>query len=495
MRFLNLGFMLLFCLPVIGQITSAMPPVQEVNSSSKYLPKLEFENLDSLSQLQLDAPSTYKIDPKVIYTRLAKLQNQIPLVYNVHTHQYVEYFAYKKAEFTRRMLERRDVYFPLYEKYLKQYNLPEELKYLSLIESGLETKAISKKGAGGLWQFMPYTARGDFGMRVDGVVDERYDPEKATEAACKYLKQLYTIFGDWHLALAAYNTGPGNVKRAIRKCGKSDFWGIYDCLPKETRSYVPQFIAMDYMMNFNWEHSIVADKWLKKIPVDSIQVKGFLNLTKFKKYANIKSETFHDVNPHLMSSTIPDDNRSVVIYIPSSNFDYFKSNRKSILDSAGYVNRVKSDSLPTAVVEKLVKKSYKVKRGQSLNDVARILHLTVSELKHVNKLRSNKIKRGRYLVYYTRIKQLVVSDQVATKDSSDAGEEEEVEEPVVKVKQKAKIKEKGKKIKPRYHKVRSGDTLSEIADRYSGLTVSKLKKLNHLRASTTLRPGMRLRIN
>ncbi|MEY3647041.1 MAG: hypothetical protein RL127_1749, partial [Bacteroidota bacterium] len=135
---------------------------------------------------------------------------------------------------------------------------PEELKYLSLIESGLEPKALSNKGAGGLWQFMPYTARGDFGMRVDSFVDERFDVEKATEAACKYLGQLYRIFGDWHLALAAYNTGPGNVKRAIRKCGKSDFWDIYNCLPKQTRAYVPQFIAMNYMMNYNWDHAIHA---------------------------------------------------------------------------------------------------------------------------------------------------------------------------------------------------------------------------------------------
>jgi membrane-bound lytic murein transglycosylase D len=372
----------------------------------------------------------------------------------------------------------------LYEKYLKQYNLPEELKYLSLIESGLETKAVSNKGAGGLWQFMPYTARGGFGLRVDGNVDERYDPEKATIAACKYLKQLYEIFGDWHLALAAYNTGPGNVKRAIRKCGKSDFWGIYECLPKETRAYVPKFIAMDYMMNYSWEHSIVADKWLKKIPVDTIQIKGFLNLTRFKKYAKIKSDTFQYVNPHLMSSTIPNDSRSVVIYIPTSNFEFFKANRQSILDSAGFNNQVQADSMATSVVEKLVKKRYKVKKGQTLYDVARILQVSVSDLKKLNRLRSNKIKKGKTLAYFVRVKQQVVaSATVSGKDEADVEEAEPI------------VKKKSKKTKARYHKVRSGDTLSEIADQYPGLTVSKLKKLNHLRASSTLRLGMRLRIN
>ena len=194
------------CSSVLGQITASIPPAQETAPSNKYLPQEDLELLKELTLGEQGMPTALMIDPAFISSRLGKLQNQIPLVYNQYTHQFVEYFAFKKVDFTRRMLERRDIYFPLYEKYLKQYNLPEELKYLSLIESGLETKAISNKGAGGLWQFMPYTARGDFGLRVDGVVDERFDPEKATEAACKYLKQLYRVFGDWHLALAAYNT-------------------------------------------------------------------------------------------------------------------------------------------------------------------------------------------------------------------------------------------------------------------------------------------------
>lgn len=478
-RFLKIVVLLASCLPVWGQITASTPSVQEFIKTDKYLPKDDLNQLDSLAQIQDGMPTSFMIDPFIISSRLAKLQNQIPLVYNHHIHQYVEYFAFKKAEFTRRMLEKRDVYFPLYEKYLKKYNLPEELKYLSLIESGLETKAISNKGAGGLWQFMPYTARGDFGMRVDGVVDERFDPEKATEAACKYLKQLYTIFGDWHLALAAYNTGPGNVKRAIRKCGKSDFWGIYECLPKQTRAYVPQFIAMDYMMTHHVDHAILADKWLKKIPLDTIQVKGYLNLNQLKKFARIKSDTFQYVNPHLMASILPSDNRTVVIYIPSSNFTYFSANRQAILDSASYLNQGQTDSLAASVVEKLVKRRYKVKRGETLNDVARKLQVSVLELKHLNKLRSNRVKHGKNLWYYARVREQV-------KDSS----------PVLSAEQSKKvILQKGKKAKVRYHKVRSGDTLSDIAERYAGLTVAKIKKLNHLRGSSTLRLGMRLRIN
>ncbi len=493
LRFLILWVLCLFCLPVWGQITASTPPVQEPININKYLPKEDFEFLKSQSLSDQGMPSAFTIDPAIISDRLAKLQNQIPLVYNQSTHKFVEFFAFKRADFTRRMLERRDVYFPLYDKYLKKYNLPDELKYLSLIESGLETKAMSKVGAGGLWQFMPYTARGGFGMRVDGAVDERFDPEKATEAACQYLKQLYGIFGDWHLALAAYNTGPGNVKRAIRKCGKNDFWGIYACLPQQTREYVPKFIAMDYIMNYHWEHSILADKWLKKIPVDTIQVRGYLDLNHFKKFAKIPADVFKEVNPHLVSSSLPDDNRSVAIYIPSNVFPYVRDNRRAILDSSGNVPRVQGDSLAQPLVEKLVRRSYKVKKGQSLKTIASILGVNLADLKKINRLRSNKVKKGKKLYYFVRVK---VQDKYEEKEEED-DEEEQVanndEKEVKSVSTKKKVK--SKKAKARYHKVRAGDTLSEIADRYPGLTVSKLKKLNHLRSSTNLRLGQRLRIN
>lgn len=478
-RFLGFVALLLFALPVWGQITAAMPPAQEITVGKNYFPADDLAAIDSLALVEQGLPTAFMIDPSIVSSRLKGLQNQIPLNYNFQTHQFVEYFAFRKAEFTQRMLEKRDLYFPLYEKYLKQYNLPDELKYLSLIESGLEPRALSNKGAGGLWQFMPYTARGDFGLRVDGVVDERFDPEKATEAACKYLKQLHRIFGDWHLALAAYNTGPGNVKRAIRKCGRSDFWGIYNCLPKQTRAYVPQFIAMDYMMNYHSDHAIHAEKWVKKIPFDTIQVKGYLNLNRLKQFASIHVDTFQFINPHLIGATIPNDNKTVVVYIPSSRFEYFKSNRKAILDSSSFVNQKQTDSLASLFVDKLVKRRYKVKRGQSLYDVARILHVSVLELKHLNQLKTNQIKRGKQLLYFARIREKVMQ---IPGDST-------VEEvaPIVQLKvRKAKI---------RYHKVRSGDTLSDIAERYQGLTVTKLKKLNRMRASTTLRPGMRLRIS
>ncbi len=208
--------------------------------------------------------------PELISDRLSCLKT-IPLTYNSKVHGFIEYFTVRDRDYTRSMLRKKDLYFPLFEKYLKQYNIPEELKYLSIIESALSPRAVSRARAVGLWQFMSGTGK-YFGLRNDWYFDDRMDPEKATDAACRYLSQLYSIFGDWQLALAAYNSGPGTVRLAIRRSGyKKTFWEVYPHLPRETRSYVPQFIAMIYAMNFTTEHNIFEDSREEIIPHDTIK--------------------------------------------------------------------------------------------------------------------------------------------------------------------------------------------------------------------------------
>jgi len=455
-----------------------------------FLPNIDRKFVDSLARIEQGVPTSLMIDPSLIQNRFKSIQNVIPLIYNQYSHQYVEYFAFKKAAFTQHMLEKRDLYFPLYEKYLKQYGLPDELKYLSLIESGLETKALSLKGAGGLWQFMPYTARGDFGLRVDSYVDERFDPERATEAACKYMRQLYRIFGDWHMALAAYNTGPGNVKRAIRRCGSTDFWGIYNCLPKETRNYVPQYIAISYMMNFHWDHAIQPQEWAFHMPSDTLHLKGFVNLKVLSSLAGFSLDTFKVLNPHILGNSIPSDVDKIIVRIPKDKFAFFNANRLKILDSASYFGTRKVlgfavgsiDSIGGLRMLKNSKKKYVVKRGETIYALARNLDVSVLELKRINRLRSNRLKRGKVIYYYT--KEWV--------DVAQANDESKVEiEPFETLSQKSKLKTKKRTI---YHRVRPGDTLSQIADRYHVSTIAKIKKLNRLRSSV-LRPGMRLRIS
>ena len=390
---------LLFCLFLahfsFSQVTGA------------YQPAYDFKQIDSLAQLEQGSPPAFSIDPGLIQERLKKLENEIPLNYNIITHQFVEIFAFRKASFTQRMLERKDIYFPLYEKYLQKYGLPDELKFLSLIESGLENKAISNKGAGGLWQFMPYTARGDFGMRVDQYIDERFDAERATDAACQYLKRLYKTFGDWHLALAAYNTGPSNVKRAMRRCGgANDFWGIYACLPAQTRAYVPQFIAMTYMMNFHWDHAIQPENWVIDIPKDSILVSGYLNLNTLTQLTGFSLDTLKRLNPHIISHFLPKNSDKVKLHLPRSRYAYFIQNRARIMDSSrvDLLNLDEVDSLASEEVDEpapMAKRfNYRVRRGDNLSSVARKLGLSVFELKRLNRIKGNKLRKGQVLTYF-----------------------------------------------------------------------------------------------
>jgi membrane-bound lytic murein transglycosylase D len=456
-----------------------------------YVPSDDKGSIDSLARSEQGTPTALMIDPLLIQQRLKSIEGRIPLIYNIHSHQFVEYFAFKKAAFTQKMLEKRDLYFPLYEKYLKLYNLPDELKYLSLIESGLETKALSNKGAGGLWQFMPYTARGDFGLRVDSFVDERFDPERATEAACKYMRQLYRIFGDWHMVLAAYNTGPGNVKRAIRKCGATNFWGIYNCLPTQTRNYVPQYIAITYMMNYHWDHQIQAQEWARNMPSDTVHVNGYLNLNILSSLSGFSIDTFRVLNPHILANTIPSSHQRIIMRIPSQKYVYFQENRRKILDSAAYFGPRSighDSSLSVQPVEQWVKKSHSVRKGENIYTVARLVDVSVFELKRMNHLRSNRIRKGKKLYYF--VKEWVMPKIEVAKLDTVKSQEEITDK---KLEEKPASKSTKLSKKPKYYKVRSGDTLSEIADKHPGLTVEKIKKLNHLR-SKPIQPGMRLRI-
>ncbi|RXK52130.1 lytic transglycosylase domain-containing protein [Aquirufa rosea] len=473
-RVLHIAFGLILIVNTLGR-------AQVWNS---FKPILDEKVIDSLAQYEQGSPTAWMIDPLLIESRLKQINNQIPLPYNFYVHQFVEYFAFRKSDFTQRMLEKRDLYFPIYEKYLKQYNLPDELKYLSLIESGLDPKAISNKGAGGLWQFMPYTARGDFGLRVDSYIDERFDPERATEAACKYLRQLYRIFGDWHLALAAYNTGPGNVKRAIRNCkGTDDFWGIYPCLPKQTRAYVPQFIAMAYMMNFHWDHAIHPETWVSHVPSDTIQINGYLNLSVFASISKVSMDTLKRLNPHVLTHFLPKDSRAFVLKIPKDRAEFIQLNRKYILDSAGIAPITFQPSVAldsnSSMKMRLVKVRYKVKKGETIYEVARKYEISVFELKRINRLKRNRLKKGQNLFVLEK-QWFPLKSNVQLSDSES-----------VKVTTKSLI---SKKKKVKYYLVRSGDTLSDIAEKHDGLTVAKIKKLNRLR-SVVLKPGMRLRIS
>ncbi len=462
---------------------------------------------------------TWLIDPAIVQPRLQALEREIPLTYNSTIHQFVEYFAYRKPSFTKTMLERKGVYFPIYEKYLKKYGLPDELKYLSLIESGLNPKVISRAGAGGLWQFMPKTARVDFGLRIDEYVDERFDPEAATEAACKYMRQLYRIFGDWHMVLAAYNTGPGNVRRAIRKCnGGQTFWAIYDCLPRETRGYVPQYIGMLYMINHADSHDIFAENVETAIPHDTIHVNSFLDLDKLASLSSINLEEIQKLNPQILTHILPGHTRNFSLKLPKNDMAFFRANRQSILDSATKIQtyfvespqqkaevlasnnsderpilittpvmgapssepkmvveqEIIEDDIEDVVINKKPKKQYyTVRKKDNLTEIAEKFDVEIYDIKVWNHLHKSTIQPGQRLVIF---KERAVTSQIKYARNNH------------------REKEAVKKGKTKFYNVQNGDTLWNISQRYGGISIDKLKKLNGIKGNV-VKAGMKIRVS
>ena len=481
----------------------------------KTVAEAETDSMPYLPEVEEIGPNP-SIPEALLRARFAKLEKSIPLTYHKSSHEFVEYFIYKKASFTKTMMEKMPLYFPIFEKTLQKYGLPVELKYLSMIESGLNPTVISHASAGGLWQFMPATGR-EFGLYQDRYIDERFEPVKATEAACKYLKQLYNIFGDWELALASYNTGPGNVKRAMRRSHGTTFWTIYNVLPRETRSYVPQYVAMNYMMNYGNDHGIFPQNTEFPIPNDTIHINGYIDLLTFCQQTNIDFEELRKLNPQITKTSLPEKTADFVLKVPSVRFTYLVSNRSTIMDSCtrkfipGQVMVAKADSTATdslgqrtafpyatvalavndseeepeienaevQVRNKTKKSTHTVRRGENLLSISRKYRVSVSDLKRWNHLRRSTINRGQRLVILKEVKEreTISSERVS----------------VASARTEKATAHKDRHTRKRYHTVQKGDTLWIISQRY-GLEIGQLKKKNRIRGNA-IKPGQKLIIS
>lgn len=409
--------------------------------------------------------------PQLIQDRLTCIERTIPLVYNERIHSFINYFTVKDREYTRLMARRKNLYFPLFEKYLAKYGLPDELKYLSIIESGLNPRAVSRARAVGLWQFMSATGR-YYGLNNDWYIDDRMDPEKATEAACRYLSDLYRMFNDWELALAAYNTGPGNVKRAIRRSGyQRSFWEIYPNLPRETRSYVPQFVAIIYAMNYLDEHNFFVEGEEMLPRYDTIQVSKFLHFETFASLTGTCLEDLQKLNPSIQRNAFPETSKVYTFYVPQETKYSLEVNRYAILDSASKVGQKELDVLvrntagTTYGRDRIV---YRVRSGDVLGSIAIRYGVRVSDLQKWNNLRSNTIRIGQPLNIWLKS----TSSPTAVLASA-----------------------KPKPVTPlpasKTYTVQPGDTLWDISKKFEGLTIEKIKSLNNL-TSSKLQPGQRL---
>ena len=373
------------------------------------LTDIEYRTLDwSLNWLDttgcVASLDTASLPDSVYKARLQALPCVIELPYNERVRAFILRYVKRSPKQVARMMRMSEYYFPIFEEALGRYNLPYELKYLPIIESALNPIARSHAGAAGLWQFMPGTGK-LFGLEVNSLVDERMDPVKSTDAACRFLSSMYNIYFDWNLVIAAYNCGSGNVNKAIRRAGgKRDFWSIYPYLPKETRNYVPIFIAANYAMTYGEEHGICKAPIEKTMLTDTILTTQRLHLQQVSKNLDIPMDELRRLNPQYSRDILP-GGTPYALCLPSEKVGAFIEQENNILaykaDSLINNRRAEIDLAKVTSITGAYRVNgvtyYTIKKGDTLGGIAKKFHCTVKQLKQWNGLTSDNIRDGKKL--------------------------------------------------------------------------------------------------
>jgi membrane-bound lytic murein transglycosylase D len=369
--------------------------------------------LNASNESNLTDPEPEYDEPAII-ERINKMENEVvPPRYDNIVKSYLTTYTIKKREKAENILGQQVVYFPLFEKKLEEANLPTDLKYLSVVESALNPKAVSRVGATGLWQFMPATGE-YYGLEINSVVDERSDPHRSTEAAIEYLSRLYDRFGNWELAIAAYNSGGGRVSRAIKRSRSKNFWKVRSYLPRETRNYVPAFIAANYLIKHYQEHELTPRyPELDQQITESIMVYDHTSFYEVAQVTELPLDMIEALNPAYLQGFIPARQKGYYLTLPKRVMPAFKDYIDQKRPDFEARLRVQSTpvyiSKPEAEDHKLYEKSfYTVLEGESLESIAEKIGCTVHQLKAWNHLHTSEIKPGRQLSLYSpkKIKRL-----------------------------------------------------------------------------------------
>ncbi len=458
--------------------------------------------------------------PEVTAERLKSLDKETPfnLVYNPTVQGFIDLYAIRRRDITTKVLGMAQLYFPLFEEALAKYDIPLEMKYLAIVESALNPTAISPAGAGGLWQFMVGTGK-MYGLEVSSYQDDRFDPIKSTEAACKYLKFLYNTFGDWQLALAAYNSGPGNVNKAIRRSGgKKDFWEIKNFLPKETQGYVPAFIAVNYVMNYAAEHNIYPKEPLASFfEVDTVVVKNRVDFEALAHVVGLPVDQIAYLNATYKLKEIPGNGRKHYLTLPVDKIGLFIANEELVYSQSKEQiaepimladNNISKTSLPDNAAKKTIWeddwKNHKVRRGESLGGIADKYNVSLAQIKKWNKIKGSKIVPGQNLKIQTKVKKTIIVENDESENSAKANtaptpqqEEERTEVAAENTNTPEPVKTAPKKEtapKYKYYTVQPGDTLWKIANKHNGVSIEQIKKLNSGLRENKLAVGQKIKI-
>lgn len=431
------------------------------------------------------------LDDSTYRERLRLLCHRVPMEYNGFVKNQIEHFVSRKRAFFEEMLGLEHVYFPIFEQVLDEMGLPLELRYLAIIESGLRPAAKSRVAATGLWQFMHYTAR-LYDLRMDSFIDERSDPYKSTYAAAQYLRHLHSLYDDWLLAIAAYNCGPGRVNWAIRKAGAKTYWEIYPYLPRETRGYVPAYIAACYLMNY-WQSHGLSPVWVDfEYGPDSLVVVGReLRLEFLAKLAGTDANQLYAMNPSLKLGVVPYSDQPFTVRIPHQVALYVEQNPDTIythvlLAESGNPSEVAPETAPTYVPPGRRLIYHPVKAGETLLSIAYYYKVYVNELKEWNGLSASTLAPGQPLKVFVRTNSPIT--EAPTRSTAQGGSSS-----ATKASQPAP--QNGKKSGGyTTYQVRNGDSLWTIAQRFPGVTVEEILKLNALPNANKIRPGQTLKI-
>lgn len=484
----------------------------------------ELTNLDlyndlsaDIKNINIDEKVDYELSTELLKQRLAVMDAKSPfnIEYNPGLENIIKSFLKNRKKSFGRLMAISEYYFPMFEEALAKQNVPLEIKYLAIVESALNPKAVSRMGATGLWQFMYQTGK-QYNLKIDSYVDERSDPLRSSDAAAQYMSKMYEIFGDWDLVLASYNSGPGNVAKAIRRSGgQQNYWNIRKNLPKETQGYVPAFLATMYIYEYHKEHGIKAERAIvQHFATDTILIKKQMSFKQISDLLDVPLAELQLLNPSYKMNVIPyygDEHH--FLRLPKDKISVFASNEDKIY---AYVQReldfrekpfqvqkaiVVNDSMSTIQRITLPKtKYYIVKRGDNLSEIANKYSVTVSDIKKWNKLKGSTVASGKSLKIVTN--EAVVQTKTKELKTSIIPLEAKDKQQVASTESKVSKDENGSKnIKidtlstsvASYYTVQKGDNLSSIANK-NNVTVAEIKEWNHL-VSSSIQLGMSLQVS
>jgi len=415
--------------------------------------------------------------------RIAVLNEATPidLEYNRYVQAYINVYARRRRDITKQVLGLSALYYPLFEEQLDRFDMPLELKHLAVVESGLNPSARSPVGATGLWQFM-YTTGKIYNLEVNSFIDERRDPYESTIAACQYMQYLYGLYDDWNLVLAAYNSGPGNVNKAIRRSGgRKTYWEIRPYLPRETRGYVPAFIAVNYIMNHAADHNLYPIEPPIQFPeVDTLQVCRRTTFDQISTFTGVSVKELEVLNPAMKRNIIPKSEKCLTVYLPMEAAGRFLANQEELYNYQPDAPQAVDGYIVEDVIE-----THVVRSGDVLGKIAERYGVGVSAIREWNNIRGNRIYPGQKLEIHKTIR-TKVGQTVAqkTERKKESVEEEKSEKP------KKTVDSSNLKI----HVVQRGDTLWDIARLYPGVSITDIKSVNSGLDSRRLKPGQKIKI-